>query len=503
MIEAMAAALGMIFTWPTIIFIVVGTLIGMVFGAIPGLGGTIALALLIPVTFGMGQTNAMVLFGATLGGVAFGGSVSAILINVPGTGPNAATLLDGYPMSQQGRAGEALGVAATASALGAVFGLIILVMLIPVAREIILAFQPPEFFWLAVFGLTVIAVATEGTLTKGIASGGVGLLIASIGYSGATGEYRYGFGTEYLWDGIDLVVALIGLFAIAEVINMIRKGGTIADPSKMTTDRSGVLKGAKEVIKRPSLFFRSAAIGTLIGMIPGAGGTVANFIAYMQAVQTSDDPGSFGKGNLEGVLASEAANDAKDGGALLPAVVFGIPGSAAMAVLLGGLILHGLNPGRQILEEGLPVLFVLIFALLFANLLTSSIGLAFASELAKLTRVPVTLLTPPILVICLVGAFALRNNLADVLVALVFGFIGYFMIIFGYSRVAVVLALILGPLAERSFLQSLMMSGGEYSIFVIRPISFVLLVLTLLSLSLPFIRAWRTRDSEPIGGESG
>lgn len=501
MIDAMAAALGTILTWPTVVFIVIGTLIGMVFGAIPGLGGTIALALLIPITFGMDQTNAMVLFGSTLGGVAFGGSVSAILINVPGTGPNAATLLDGYPMSQEGRAGEALGVAATASALGAIFGLIILVALIPVAREIILAFQPPEFFWLAVFGLTVIAVATEGTLSKGIASGGFGLLIASIGYSGATGEYRYGFGTEYLWDGIDLVVALIGLFAIAEVINMIRKGGTIADPSKMESNRGGVLKGAKEVFKRPSLFLRSAAIGTLIGMIPGAGGTVANFISYMQAVQTSDDPGSFGHGNLEGVLASEAANDAKDGGALLPAVVFGIPGSAAMAVLLGGLILHGLNPGRQILNENLPVLFVLIFALLFANILTSSIGLTFANQLAKLTRVPVTLLTPPILVICLVGAFALRNNLLDVGVALGFGFIGYFMIVFGYSRVAVVLALILGPLAERSFLQSLMISAGDYSIFFTRPISAVLFLLTIASLSLPFVRAWRTNTSAELRGD--
>jgi putative tricarboxylic transport membrane protein len=493
MFDAAVAALNTLLVWPTILFVVVGTVIGMVFGAVPGLGGTIAIALLIPVTFGMEPTSAMVLFGSTLGGVAFGGSISAILINVPGTGPNAATLLDGYPMSQQGRAGEALGVSATASALGAIFGLMVLVLILPVARAIVLSFQPPEFFWLAVFGLTIIAVATEGSLLKGILAGGFGLMISLVGFSGATGEYRYGFGTEYLWDGIDLVVALIGLFAIAEVINMIRKGGTIARAEDFVGTREGVLEGVMAVIRRPSLFVRSASIGTLIGMIPGAGGTVANFISYIQAVQTSSDPESFGKGNLEGVLASEAANDAKDGGALIPTLVFGIPGSAAMAVLLGGLTFHGLTPGRQLLNEGLPLLFLIIFALLFSNLLTSSIGLLLANHFAKLTQVPVKLLTAPILVICVVGAFALRNNMGDVVVAVAFGFIGYFMIIFGYSRVAVVLALILGPIAERNFLQSLMISRGDYGIFLNRPISQALILLTIVSLSLPFIRTWRQR----------
>lgn len=489
MIDAILTALSILFSWPTFAFLVLGTLIGIVFGAIPGLGGTIVLALLIPITFGMDSTYAMVLFGATIGGVAFGGSISAILINVPGTGPNAATLLDGYPMSQQGRAGEALGVAATASALGAVFGLLILIALIPVARAIILAFQPPEFFWLAIFGLTVIAVATEGPLTKGIISGGFGLMLAMIGYSGATGEYRFGLGTDFLWDGLDLVIVLIGLFALSEVINMIRKGGTIAkEGAEIEKNREGVFKGVREVLKRPSLFIRSASIGTLIGMVPGAGGTVANFISYMHAVQTSKEPETFGKGNLEGVLASEAANDAKDGGALLPAVIFGIPGSAVMAVLLGGLILHGLSPGQELLEANLWLLFLLIFALLFSNLLTSAIGVTWAHHFAKLTSVPVKVLTGPILVVCLVGAFAIRNNILDVAVATIFGFLGYWMIVFSYSRVAIVLALILGPIAETAFLQSLDISGGNYIIFFARPISLALVLLTVISLALPLIR---------------
>lgn len=487
-VAAMGEALGALFSWPTIGFLVVGTLVGMVFGALPGLGGTIALALLIPLTFGMEPTPAMVLFGSTLGGVAFGGSISAILINVPGTGPNAATLLDGYPMARQGRAGEALGVSATASALGALFGLVVLVLILPVARAVILSFSSPEFFWLAVFGLTIIAVTSQGQLIKGIISGGIGLMLAFIGYNSVTGIYRYGFGTQYLWDGIQLVPALIGLFALAEVIKLTAEGGTIAEGGEIMST-SGALNGAKIVLSHPVTFVRSAATGTIIGMVPGAGGTVANFISYMGALQSDDDPESFGKGNPKGVVASEAANDAKDGGALLPAVVFGIPGSAAIAVMLGGFILHGLNPGRQLLNENLPVLFTLIFALLTANILTSVIGLSIADQLAKLTRIPVDILTPAILVVSLVGAFAIRNSLGDVTIAVVFGFIGYAMIAFDYSRIGVVIALILGELAERSFLQSLMISDNGAMIFFTRPLSIILILVTIVSLLLPFLRS--------------
>lgn len=502
MIEAMRVALTTLISWPTIAFVLIGTLIGVVFGALPGLGGTIAIALLIPVTFGMDSTSAVVLFSSTLGGVAFGGSISAILINTPGTAPNAATCFDGYPLARQGRAGEALGISATASALGAVFGLAILVLLIPIARKIILAFSSPEFFWLAILGLTIIAVAAGDNLLKGIIAGGFGLMLSFIGYANVTGTYRYGFGTEYLWDGIELVPALIGLFAIAEIIKLTAEGGTIAN-TDIVENRGGALKGAKKVLAHPSLFLRSSAIGTLIGIIPGAGGTVANFISYMQAVQTSDDPDSFGSGNEEGVIASEAANDAKDGGALLPTIVFGIPGSAAMAVLLSGLILHGLDPGRQLLNQNLSFLFLIIFSLIFANILTSILGIGSANQIARLTHIPVTVLTPAILVISLVGAFALRNSLGDVVLALVFGFIGYAMITFDYSRVAVIIALILGPMAEKAFLQSRMISDSGYWIFVSRPISLLLILLTIVSLSLPLVRARLQNGNAQIPNQGG
>lgn len=491
MIDSIITALAVIFSWPTILFVFIGTLIGVLFGALPGLGGAIALALLIPATFGMSAGHAMILLASTLGGVAFGGSVSAILINTPGTAPNAATCFDGYPMARQGRASEALGIAATASMLGAIFGLIVLVMLIPVSRQIIRAFSQPEFFLLAIFALTVIAVTSQDHLLKGLVSGGFGLMLGVIGYSDTTGQYRFGFDTEYLWDGIGLIPVIIGIFAIAEVFNLIRQGGTIAETEGGVEDESTVWTGVVAVLKRPSLFLRSSVIGVIIGMIPGVGGTVANFISYMQAIQTSKNPDSFGNGSVEGVIASEAANDSKDGGTLLPTVVFGIPGGTPTAVLLGGFILHGLTPGREMLEQELDILFMIIFALLMANILTSTIGILSSNYLSKITRVPVDTIAPAILVISLVGAFALRANIGDVIVAIAFGFIGFWMIVFNFSRIALIIALILTPIAERAFHISIRISEVGYLIFFTRPISLLLLFLTVASLSYPFIQYYR------------
>lgn len=494
LLEAILDALSFVFSWPTIGFVLLGTLIGLVFGALPGLGGTVAIALLIPVTFTFDARVAMVLLAATLGGVAFGGSISAILINTPGTGPNAATIFDGYPMAQQGRANEALAISATASALGSIFGLTILIIAIPFVREIILAFTPPEFFWLAILGLTVIALTAQGSFLKGIASGGFGLMLAFIGFSGLFSTVRYDFGTNYLFDGIPLIPAIIGLFAVAEIINLTAKGGSIAN-DEIGEATGSVWKGIKTVFAHPRVFFQSAATGTLIGMIPGSGGTVATFLSYMQAVQTSNDPESFGTGNPSGVIASEAANDAKDGGALLPTVVFGIPGSAAMAVLLGGFIFHGFSPGRELLDQNLHVLFALIFALALSNIFTSLIGISLANQLSKLTRIPVRLITPAVLVIALVGAYSLAFSWGDVVLAVVLGVVGYLMTVHNYSRVAVVIALVLGPIMERAFIQSYQIASGDLSIFFTRPISLVLIVLTILSIMAPVIRARRGGSS--------
>lgn len=481
MFAAFLEALSILFTWPILGFVILATFIGMFAGSVPGINGPIVLALMIPVTFGMDPLIAIPFLAAMLGGTSFGGSIPAILINTPGTAPNAATCFDGYPMAQQGRASEALGISAAASGLGAIFGFTLLLLILPVSREIILAFSAPELFWLTIVGLSVIAVASDTSFLRGMASGGLGLLISFVGYTTITGDYRYGFGTDYLWDGVPLLIALLGLFALAEIIRLMVKGGSIARGSSVEVSFSQVVVGVKHVVTSPFLFVRSSMIGSIVGMVPGAGGTVANFLAYLQAMQTSKDPDSFGTGNPDGVLASEASNDAKDGGQLLPMILFGIPGSAGTAVLLGGLILHGVAPGRYMLQEGLVLTFLMILALVFANIASSIVGILSASHLSRLTIIPVDYIIPGLLIVCFVGAYSLRMNFFDIVMLPVFGFLGYAMIVYGYSRIALILGLILGPIAEVSFHQSLMISDIGAWIFITRPISLVLLLVLIVT----------------------
>ena len=508
LVSAAVAAIGTIFSFPVILFVVLGALLGMVFGAMPGLGGIVVLALLLPLTVGMTADTTMALFGAALGGVAFGGSISAILLNVPGTAPNAATCLDGYPMSRNGESGKALGISATASALGAIFGIVILVAMIPIAQQIILAFAAPEFFMLIVLGISVIALVTRGQLLNGLAAGGMGLLLALVGFDPITGNIRFnvirefnervpaaleiGIGQGYLYDGILLVPAVIGIFAIAEVMHLTAtERESIADTEAVRSSE-GVLSGVRTVFQHPGLFLRSAVIGTVVGTIPGVGGTVANFLAYLNATQTGVDPENFGTGDVRGVIASEAANDAKDGGALLPTLAFGIPGSATTALILGALTLHGIAPGPNILTEELEVVFALLIALVLSNVLTSVIGISTADTLSKVTTMPTSYIVPIVLVVSLAGAYVVRESLGDVVVAVVLGVIGFFMILYSYSRIALIIGLILGQRAEITFHQSMRAYDAGLLVFVTRPISAVFLLALVVTLVYPVVQRYRS-----------
>lgn len=495
MIDALAQALAHLFTLASLGQLALGTLIGLVFGVVPGLGGPTALALLIPLTFGMDATHAIVLVGGIVGGVPFGGSLTAILLNTPGAAPNAATCFDGYPLARQGRAGLAIGAAATASALGGLIGVAVMLAVMPIAKAVVLAFGPPEFFMLAVLGLCAIAVSTGGKLLRGLIAGGFGLMLSFVGYDEVGGGLRFTAGIEYLWDGVKLVPALIGLFAIAEMIQLASIGDRVATVGGTDAVRH-VVDGIKVTFAETVTLVRSSAIGTLIGAVPGIGGTVASFLSYSVARQVSRDPESFGQGNIQGVIASEAANNAKDGGSLIPTLAFGIPGSAEMAVFLGVLVLHGLEPGPRLLLDHEDVIYGLIIALSLACVLASLVGLAFARYLVAITRVDVAYLAPIVISVALIGAYALEQSLGDVIAALVFGVIGYFMVRFDYPRIALIIALVLGGLAERSFHQSLLMSDGSYSIFVTRPVAIVLLLLTVASLALPALRALARKRAE-------
>jgi len=491
MLEAFLEAGSVLANVGVIAYVILGCTIGLVFGALPGLGGIIAIAILLPFTYGMEPVPAMLFLAAVMGAVPFGGSISAILINTPGTAPNAATCFDGFPMARRGEASKALGISATASGLGAIFGLIVLLVFIPLVRAIVLLVGPPEFFMLVLFGLVTVSFAARGNLVKGLVAGGVGILISLIGFSGVFGILRFTYGSNYLWDGIELVSFLIGIFAISELINYSVRGGTIAEERASMGGR--VLDGVKEVFRHKLTFLRSSAIGTTIGIIPGVGGAVANFLSYITAKQMSKHPETFGTGDPEGVVASEAANNAKDGGALLPTVGFGIPGSGEMAVLLGGFILHGLTPGPMLILNHLEIVFALFLGILISNILASSFGLLVSNYLGKLTLINVAYIIPVVAVLCFAGAFAIRGNIWDVVLALVSGVFGYGMTRFGFPNVCLVIGFILGFLAEQSFSQSLMISEGNYAIFFSSPISIVLFSLIILVLLLPFIRGGLAR----------
>lgn len=483
-------AITFIFSTPIhLVYVVLGVLFGMLLGLIPGLGGATALALLIPLTFGMDPMLAFMILASAQGGANFGGSITAILINTPGSSVNAATVLDGYPMARDGRADEALGASAAASATGAIVGFIFLVLTIPILIELLLLFATPEVFWLGVLGLTVIAVVVKGSVIAGISSAAFGVLFAMHGLNQSTTTIRWTYGIDFLIGGLGLIPPLIGLFAVGEMIHLISEGESISgEDTEVQVGFSGVLKGVVSVWVHKYLFLRSAIIGILIGIVPGVGGSAANPVAYFNAVQTAKDPESFGTGDVRGVIAAEASNDAKDGGALIPTLGFGIPGSVAMAILLGAFVLHGITPGPLLIETQFSVVAIILVSLLISNILTSLIGISIATQLVKLTKINVYILAPIILVMALFGTYAIASNIHHVFIATFFGILGFAMVKVNMSRVPMVLGIILGPIVEKHFFRTLQLGRGDYSIFYESTVAKILIFFVLVSLGLPFIR---------------
>jgi len=471
-----------------LLFLAMGVFVGVLFGIIPGLGGATAIALLLPLTFGMAQEQAIILMGGIMGAVSAGGAVTAILLNTPGTAPNAATCFDGYPLTQQGRAGLAIGAAATASAVGGIFGLIILTIVLPVAKTIVLWFGPPAFFMLGVLGLTSLTVSS-GNMLRGLIAACIGLFIGFIGYDEIGGTARYTAGSDFLWDGLSIVPVLIGLFAIAEMMSLYVKGGSISKAGSTTRIRiSDTFAGFVAVFKNLRCVVGGAVIGTLIGAVPGVGGVVASFLSYSFAVQTSKDKENFGKGDIRGVIAPEAANNAKDGGGLIPTMAFGVPGSAEMAIFLGVLILHGIDPGPMLLIEREYIIFVLILTLLGATIISCSFIFFAAYYLVRIAYINSYYLIPSVIAVSMVGAYALHNSIGDVFVAAVFGLLGYLMIRFDYPRITLVIALVLVSLMERNYTQAMMMFQGQWTGFFADKTALVLLMLSVFALSIPLLQ---------------
>ncbi|MGH8869816.1 MAG: tripartite tricarboxylate transporter permease [Actinomycetes bacterium] len=496
MLDSALDALTVVFSWPNILLPVAGTLIGLFVGALPGMGAAAGIALVIPLTFGWEPNQAFLLMASMIGGTSFAGSITAILINTPGESANAATLLDGYPMSRQGEASTALSISAVSSAVGAIFGLVVFIAVLPLSREIILNFSYPETFMVAVIGLLVITLVSRGSMLKGLISGGIGFLLSFVGRDLLTGEVRYTFGSLFLEDGINFISVLIGLFALSEAISLITEPRAPDAVGRLSRRAHWlqIRKGAAICLRHPRILVQSSTIGTLCGVVPGVGGSVSSFMAYAAARQSAPDPESFGTGDPRGVLASEAANDAKDGGALLPTLAFGLPGSAVWAVILGAFLVHGIAPGREMLTDHLDTVFVIIGALLISNVLTSVIGLAASPVLAPIARLPGTYVAPVVLVISLVGAYAADLKRGDILVALFAGLGGFVLKKHGFSLIPIVIGLILGDLVEESFGQTMLTLGGEA--FVTRPLSLGILLVGLSLFVVPLLRKWRSRRTE-------
>ncbi|CAN5875961.1 tripartite tricarboxylate transporter permease [soil metagenome] len=484
--------LTLVLAWPNILYPIVGTLIAMAFAVLPGLSGTTLMALAIPLTLGWDPLHVMLLYGALLGGATFMGSVTAILLNIPGTAPNAATLIDGYPMAQKGMARTALAASATASALGSTFGVILLIAFVPVVALVITRIGPPEYLLLAVWGLIAIGTIIRGSVAKGLAAAGLGLMVSFIGLDPRTADARFTFDTMYLLDGLSVVPVFLGMFALAEVIDLsASRRETISGRTRFEELGGSTIEGIVAVFRNGGLFLRSSAIGTVVGMIPGLGGTVAGFIAYGEAART-DRSGTMGTGDIRGVIAPEAANDAKDGGSLLPTLALGIPASAGTAVLLGVMAIHGIRPGQELMNEGLPLTFALIWALFLSNWITSVAGLSVVRPLSRLTIVRTRRLIPPIVVLATLGALASSGRIADVWVAMLFGVTGYLMKKHDWSRVAFVMALVLGPLFEQNLQLTLDLQRLGRIDFWARPSVLVIVALIALT-TLP--TWWRRRQS--------
>jgi len=480
MVEAALLGLAKVFAWPAIGYMLLGVFIGIVVGILPGVGGLFSLAVLIPFTFKMDPASAFALLLGAHAPSYTGGAITTILLNTPGDPPNAATLFDGFPMTKKGQAGRALGAALSSSAVGGVLGALFLIMLIPVMRPLVLLFAPPEFFMMAMVGIAFIAVISGKSLTKGLIAGGFGLLLGLVGLDMSTSIERFTFGTLFLWDGIHLAPVTLGLFAVAEMIEVAVQGGSISE-TMVASEIGGVLRGIKDTFTHKWLVFRCAVLGNIIGIIPGIGGDTACFFAYGHARQTEKNREQFGTGVVEGVIAPQSAINAKEGGALVPTVAFGIPGSAGMAILLGAFYIQGIKPGPDMLNNNLWLIFSMAWTVAIANILAAAVCMAFANRMARVALLPGGYLFPVVLILCGIGAYCTRNALGDLVVTAIFGFVGYAMKKYQWPRPVVIIGLVLAKVAEKNLHLSLRL---YHETFFLRPITITLILIVIVTLIL-------------------
>lgn len=467
-----------------LLYMFIGTFAGIIIGALPGLGPTTGLALLIPLTYGMNTTRALLLAAGIYQGAIYGGSITSVLLGIPGTPTNTATCFDGFPLSKKGHSREALGASLTASAIGGFFSCIALMFLTPLMSKIVLLFGAPEQFMMAMVGLGVIAASSHESLSKGLLAGFFGLLLATIGADGMTGADRFTFGIDALVDGIEFMTIAVGIFGLSQAISLAEEAKSISGDTKL----SGKMRdGVFACFRYWKITLRSTIIGVVLGITPGAGGSAASMLAYSTAQTSEPDKETFGQGNIKGVIAPEAANNATIGSAIIPTLAFGIPGSPSAAVLMGLLMIHNLLPGPSLFIEAGPTLYTFFWGLLWTCVALVIIGLPLLKFFAKVTVVPYQILVPAIVILCALGSFSIRSFMFDVAITIAFGVLGYYMKKAKYPMVCFVLGLILGPMAESNLGRSMIIYGNLSFIWT-RPICLALAIALVLVIGVPLIK---------------
>jgi putative tricarboxylic transport membrane protein len=499
MLEAIAQGLFALLTPQALLFMGIGIVYGLVIGVLPGLGGVVAMTLLLPFTYGYEVAATLALLLGAHIATLWGDSVTSILFGIPGSSKSVSLIFDGYPMTLRGEGERALGASATSVLLGGVIGAVFLAISIPIVRPVMLAVGPSEYLMLFLWGMTLIATFSAGSVFKGLIAACLGILISFIGMDPVTATPRFTFGILYLLDGVSFAVAMIGLFAVAEMMRLYVKGDSIVSRD-VSLEKSSVFDGMRDALKHWGLVLRSSLLGLWIGVLPGVGGSAAGIAAYAQAVQTSRHPELFGKGNVEGVIAPDATLGANEGGGLLPTLAFGIPGGDSMALLLIAFINLGIAPGPQMLTDNLDVVFSLFWIVVLASTLTALIGIAISPYLARMPTLHEKVMVPTVLSVCFIGAYATRGQLTDVAVAALFGAIGYIMQKYRYSRANLVIGMAMATLIERSLHVSISLYG-DYFLFT-RPVTFALFLLVVLTTVLPFVRRRRQRAKAAGGPEA-
>ncbi len=499
MFDAFFGSLGQVLQPGTMALLLAGVAVGFLVGILPGLGGPVTLALMLPFTFSMQPIEAFAFLLGMLVVTSTTGDLTSVLFGIPGEATTAAAALDGYPLTRRGESGRALGAVLFSSLLGSLFGAAVLAAAVPIIRPVVLALGPPEFFVLTVVGLTFVVALSGHQILKGFLMAGAGLLVALIGVESQNGVPRYTAGELYLWDGIGLVPLVIGLFGGAEVLQLMLSRRSIAGEENTAPSRvTGVARGIRDTLHHWPVVIRSSAIGVVVGMVPGLGGSVAQFIAYGQARQSSKNPEMFGKGAIDGLIASGANNNARDSGSLIPTIAFGIPGGANTAVLLSAFLIVGLNPGPEMLTTNVDVTFSMVWITVIANAIAVAVAFAVLKPLTRLTFISGPLLVPFLVLLMALGAYSSTNSFGDVLVMLAASAIGVACIRWNWPRIPFLLAVVLGGLAERYLFVSYSLFGWSW---LTRPAVIGLLVVMALIVVAPALRTARAARRAPSESE--